>query len=251
LKAGCFDEALQSSVDRDFFVRVFQQKPKYKVINKHLITAYTDKNRERLTTNREKKIKSLQIFYYKYSYLMSDAEKGYFFQRVKRYFLIEKAEIEICQQQTTLIRKTELEFKNKGNYQFVIGFIAGNQIITERIANQIVDKSIPVDLVLIIEDIPKEETLNETEKLFQKNFISFIIIKGNDWRQNLKSGYYGAYFQQYTDINSIPLGRTILHHHLITETKDFEKPIYWIIDDDITFRAVISSTSNLDTIDHS
>ena len=30
LKAGSFDEALHSSVDRDFFVRVFQQKPKYK-----------------------------------------------------------------------------------------------------------------------------------------------------------------------------------------------------------------------------
>ncbi|MFW6352396.1 MAG: glycosyltransferase family 2 protein, partial [Bacteroidota bacterium] len=50
LKAGCFDEALHSSVDRDFFVRVFQQKPKYKIIQKHLVTAYTDKNRERLTT---------------------------------------------------------------------------------------------------------------------------------------------------------------------------------------------------------
>ena len=63
LKAGCFDEAFQSSVDRDFFIRVFQQNPDYKILHKHLVTAFTDKNRERLTTNREKKIKSLQIFY--------------------------------------------------------------------------------------------------------------------------------------------------------------------------------------------
>ncbi len=249
LKAGCFDEALHSSVDRDFFVRVFQQKPKYKIINKHLVTAYTDKNRERLTTNKEKKIKSLQIFYYKYRHLMNDNEKEQFFKRAKNYFAIEQSEIEINQQQAATIKKAELEFKNKGNYQFVIGFIAGNEIITERIAWQIVEKKIPVDLVLIIEDVPKGKTLKETEKLLKENLIPFKIIKDKDWKQNLHSGHYGGYYQQYSDINSIPLGRTILHHHLFTETKDFDKPVFWIIDDDITFRSVICPTSNIENVD--
>lgn len=249
LKAGCFDEALQSSVDRDFFIRVFQQRPKYKIVNKHLVTAYTDKNRERLTTNREKKIKSLQIFFYKYQHLMNDVDKEQFFQRAKNYFGIELLEIDIPQQKAPSIKKTELEFKNKGDYQFVIGFITGDEIIAERIAKQIVEKQIPVDLVLIIEDVPKEEKLKSTEKIFTEHSIPFKIIKDNDWKQNLKSGHYGAYYQQYSDINSIPLGRTILHHHLFTETINFDKPIFWIIDDDVTFRSVISPTSNIKNID--
>ncbi|TVR76840.1 MAG: glycosyltransferase [Chitinophagaceae bacterium] len=249
LKAGCFDEALHSSVDRDFFVRVFQQNPKYKIIQKLLVTAYTDKNRERLTTNREKKIKSLQIFFYKYQHLMNNVEKEQFFDRAKNYFGIEVFEIDIPQQTSPSIKKIDLEFKNKGDYQFVIGFIAGDKIIAERIARQIVEKQIPIDLVLIIEDVPKVEKLKTIEQVFTEHSIPFKIIRDNEWKQNLKSGYYGAYYQQYSDINSIPLGRTILHHHLFTETKDFDNPVFWIVDDDITFRSVISSTSNIENVD--
>lgn len=249
LKAGCFDEGLHSSVDRDFFVRVFLQKPKYKIVKKHLVTAYTDKNRERLTTNREKKIKSLQIFYYKYQHLMSEADKRLFFQRARNYFSIEQSEIVINKHQEKAIRKSELEFKNKGDYQFVIGFIAGNEINALRIAKQIVEKKIPVDLVLIIEDVPKGTTLADTENLFKENSIPYLIVKDNDWRQNLKSGHYGAYYQQFSEINSIPLGRTILHHHLFTETTTFDNPVFWIIDDDITFRSVVSPYSEINTID--
>lgn len=249
LKAGCFDEALHSSVDRDFFVRVFQQRPKYKIIQKHLVTAYTDKNRERLTTNREMKIKSLQIFFYKYHHLMNEEDKQQFFQRARNYFSIEQSEIVISQHQEKPLRKSELEFKSKGNYQFVIGFIAGNEIIAQRIAKQIIDKKIPVDLVLIIEDVQKGSTLAETENLFKENSIPYLIVKDKDWKQNLKTGHYGAYYQQFSDINSIPLGRTILHHHLFTETITFENPVYWIIDDDITFRSVVSPFSEIETVD--
>jgi SAM-dependent methyltransferase len=249
LKAGCFDEALHSSVDRDFFVRVFQQKPKYKIIQKHLVTAHTDKNRERLTTNREKKIKSLQIFYYKYQHLMSEADKQQFFQRASKYFSIEQSEIVINQQQEKPIRKPELEFKNKGDYQFVIGLIAGNAKIAQRIAKQIVEKKIPVDLVLIIEDVRKGTTLADTENLFKENLIPYLIVKDKDWKQNLKKGHYGAFYQQFSDINSIPLGRTILHHHLFTETTTFDNPVFWIIDDDITFRSVVSPFSEIDIVD--
>lgn len=249
LKAGCFDEALYSSVDRDFFIRVFQQKPKYKIIQKHLVTAYTDKNRERLTTNREKKIKSLQIFYYKFQHLMSEADKQQFFQRIRNYFSIEHSEIIINQQQEKPIRKSELEFKNKGDYQFVIGFIAGNAEIAQRIAKQIIEKKIPIDLVLIIEDVPKGTTLSDTENLFKENSIPYLIVKDKDWKQNLKTGHYGAYFQQFSDISSIPLGRTILHHHLFTETTTFENPVFWIIDDDVSFRSVVSPFSDIKTVD--
>lgn len=249
LKAGCFDEALHSSVDRDFLVRVLQQNPKYKVIQKHLVTAYTDTNRERLTTNREKKIKSLQIFYFKYQYLMNEEEKIYFFQRAKSFFSIEKSEIQISIQQSRPIIKSELEFKNKGDYQFVIGFIAGNDFIAQRIARQIIEKKIPVDLVLIIEDIQKGTTLAYTEILFKDNSIPYLIVKDKDWREYLKTGHYGAYYQQFSDINSIPLGRTILHHHLFTETTTFDNPVFWIIDDDVSFRSVLNPNSKIQTID--
>ncbi len=249
LKAGCFDEALESAVDRDFFVRVLQQKPSTKVLHKHLITANTDKNRERLTTNRDKKKISLKVFYYKYRNLMSDDDINIFFQRAKDYFALERSDIEIELNKTSVHRYGEIEFHNKGNYQFVIGFIAGDELKAENIAAQIVKKNAPVDLMLIIEDIPRGKSLQACIQVLSQNNIPFRIIRDSEWKDNLNSGHYGAYFQQFHNINSIPLGRTILHHHLYTETTGFKRPIYWIIDNDITFRFVAGIGTKVNAVD--
>jgi glycosyltransferase involved in cell wall biosynthesis len=74
LKSGAFDEGLSATIDRDFLVRVFLQKPKYKIVNKHLVTQHTDNDRERVTTNRTNKEESLRVFFYKYQYLMNKVE---------------------------------------------------------------------------------------------------------------------------------------------------------------------------------
>jgi hypothetical protein len=74
LYAGSFDEALPATVDRDFFVCVFQQKPKYKIINEYLVNQYADADRERIPTSGETKKRSLQIFFYKFRFLMSKQE---------------------------------------------------------------------------------------------------------------------------------------------------------------------------------
>lgn len=249
LTAGCFDEALHSLVDRDFLVRVFQQNPQYKIIPKHLVTVYTDENRERLTTNRKKKIQSLQIFYYKYQHWMGSEEKEFFFKRAENYFSIQRGDIEIDQPKVPPVEKRQLEFKNKGHYQFVIGFIAGNEMTARRIAQQIIEEKIPVDLLLMIDNVPMGESLNDIESILETNSIPYLIIKQKDWKRNLKSAHYGTYYKHYSDINSIPLGRTILHHHLFTETKTFAKPVFWIIDDDVTFRSTICSQTKMETAD--
>ena len=51
LNAGCFDESCLSNVDRDLFVRIFQLKPTYKIINQIMVIAYTDNERIRITNN--------------------------------------------------------------------------------------------------------------------------------------------------------------------------------------------------------
>jgi SAM-dependent methyltransferase len=249
LKAGCFDEALHSAVDRDLLVRVFQQRPSFKVIQKHLVTTYTDKNRERITTNHSKKKKGFQVFYYKYQHLMNANLKERFFERARNFFSIEKDEIEIRDEQTVFPESKDVKFKNKGNYQFVIGFIAGDEVLAERIARQICEKNIPVELVLIIEDVPKGKSLDGCEKLFHSKNIPYAIIKYHQWKENLDNGYYGSYFKRFSKINSIPLGRTILQHHLFTKTTELERPVYWIIDDDMLFSTISVTGQQVDIFD--
>lgn len=246
LKSGAFDEGLSATIDRDFFVRVFLQKPKYKIINKHLVTQHTDNDRERVTTNRTKKEESLRVFFYKYQYLMNKEEKEQFFQRIEKLFSISKSSLEITENKFSELSKGELVFENKGNYQFVIGFITSDENYSERILSQILEQNISVDLIVIINN-SKDNLLIKSEQML-KGKIPFRIVQPAEWKNNLQTEQYGKAFSEFKEINSIPLGRTILHYHLHNETLDFFRPVYWIIDDDITFNFIKSSNDQTEKI---
>jgi len=236
LKSGAFDEVLSATIDRDFFVRVFLQKPKYKIVNKHLVTQHTDKDRERVTTNRTKKEESLRVFFYKYQYLMSEEEKELFFERAEKLFSVNKNTFEYTEQQLSGFSKGELVFENKGNYQFVIGFITSDEAYSQRILSQILKQNTPIDLIVIINNT-NNNSLVKSEQIL-KGKIPYRIVHPMEWKNNLKTEQYGKAFSEFTEINSIPLGRTILHYHLHNETVDFLRPVYWVIDDDITFNFI-------------
>jgi|694.fasta_scaffold20965_8 hypothetical protein len=239
LKAGAFDEGLAATIDRDFLVRVFLLNPNYKIINKHLVTQYTDTNRERVTTNYFKKKESLRVFFYKYQYLMNENDKECFFQRAEELFLVKRKEFEFTNQTSSEFSVGELLFEGKGNYQFIIGFITSNQTYTERILKQIIELKIPVDLLVIINNT-KNNSLEKCTQILN-NKITYRIVQSSEWKSNLKKEQYGSSFSSFTEINSIPLGRTILHYHLHNETIDYIQPVYWIIDDDITFNFISKS----------
>lgn len=61
LKAGCFDESMNSTTDRDLFTRVMMLNPKYKIINKVLIDINAKNTRKRLTNDKEGKKKVFLI----------------------------------------------------------------------------------------------------------------------------------------------------------------------------------------------
>jgi len=246
LKSGAFDEGLSATIDRDFFVRVFLQKPSYKIVNKHLVTQHTDNDRERVTTNRTKKEESLRVFFYKYRHLMTQEEKEQFFQRIAKLFSINKKSFEFTEQQLSGFSKGELVFENKGNYQFIIGFITSDETYSERIIKQIIELKISVDLIVIINN-SQDNLLIKSEQIL-KSKIPYRIIHPAEWKNNLKTEQYGEAFSEFAEINSIPLGRTILHYHLHYETIDFLRPVYWIIDDDITFNFIKSSADKTESI---
>jgi len=236
LKSGAFDEGLSATIDRDFLVRVFLQKPKYKIVNKHLVTQHTDNDRERVTTNRTKKEDSLRIFFYKYCHLMNKEEKEQFFQRIEKLFSISKSSLDFTENKFLELSKGELIFENKGNYQFVIGFITSEENYSVRILSQILEQNISVDLIVIINN-SKDNLLIKSEQML-KDKIPFRIVQPAEWKNNLQTEQYGKAFSEFKEINSIPLGRTILHYHLHNETIDYSRPVYWIIDDDITFNFI-------------
>jgi hypothetical protein len=88
-----------------------------------------------------------------------------------------------------------------------------------RILTEIGKLNIPVNLVTIINNSTKE-SLDDCENTLNTYKISHRIVSPNEWKENIKNGCYGEAFKNYSQINSIPLGRTILHHHLYNETNN-------------------------------
>ena len=92
MKAGCFDESMPSTTDRDIFVRIMQQNPQYIVVNKHLVDVYTEGS-NRITKSKDKKLSGLRHFYRKYHSLMTNEDEKAFHQRNLDYFGIGENEI--------------------------------------------------------------------------------------------------------------------------------------------------------------
>ncbi|MCD8438245.1 glycosyltransferase [Tenacibaculum dicentrarchi] len=249
LKSGAFDEAMNATVDRDVFVRLFLLKPTFKIINKHLVTLYVENDRKRVTTDKELKKKSYQYFYYKYQNIMNISDKKEFFFRAITLFKLNKKDIDFDFSRDIIIKQNELTFDEKIDFQFIVGFIAGEKTIALRIIQAIIFKNIRISKLIIIDNLKNSDDFVNEKKILNKHNIKFKIVKKSEWSENLQNGYYGEYFKKYSKINSIPIGRTILQHHLYTETITFENPVFWVIDDDISFTNTLLGNKNNIKID--
>lgn len=236
LQAGAFDEALPSTVDRDFFVRLFQLRPKYKVVPEVLVQVFVEEDRYRITLDKEAKRRGLQGFYYKYRYFMNQAEEEAFFRRAQGLFGISADEIlSLDPGHMPSVRQVPIRVERSPgkSYQLVIGFIAGENHTAERLLRAIQAQALPVHRVIILEDVPMHSSLRGILDTLDTLNFEVRIIEESTWRINLKRGLYGKYFTKFSNLRSIPLGRTVLQYHLYQETRDLERPVFWIVDDDV------------------
>lgn len=248
LMAGGFDESMISNVDRDLFIRVFLLKPTYVVIQKHLVNAYTDNERLRVTNNEHIRKQSFQYFYYKYSYLMTDAIKKDYFSWAKRLFFLEETDITDVQYLRSDVREIPFEFEEVSDFNLIIGFISDSIENLKKLLNQIVSVNVNPRLILIIDNTENTETSKILSEDENYNGLKLRIIHNMEWLNNLKLGVYGKYLKDFNAINSIPLGRTILHYHLHAETTEIDRPVYWIIDDDISLTSTVDGHSDIQSV---
>lgn len=249
LEAGAFDERMYATVDRDLFVRLFLLYPTYKIIDEYLVKLYVEEGRERVTTNNLLKLESYRYFYYKYQYLMEAIDRAHFFSRAKAVFDINESEITLNYTKKVKIRQQAITFDGTIDFQFIIGFIAGDKTIALRIIQAIISKKINISKLVIINNLTSSENFIDTKELLEYHKINFTIVDRNEWKVSLQKGGYGQYFKKYTQINSIPIGRTILQHHLYVESIPFKKPVFWVIDDDVSFTNTIYNDLHTESID--
>ena len=272
LKAGCFDEHLNSTTDRDLFTRVMMLHPDYHIINQYLVDVNATNDHARLTTNTKTKQESLSIFFNKYARLMNDNDKKYFKLRCLKLFNFAFDQSLINQTETNfneaLVKNALPNIENSINLNDVavnnelpalwICVIVSNFKQLEALIKEINELDYPTKKMLFFTNW--SSTKKENQKilnLLQANNIEYHWIKlnavisrirtDNSFRQWISlSGYYQLNWNKLDKINCIAVSRMILNHYAYDLTNEHE--IVWIIDDDMEFKQIVFSEHHFSKI---
>lgn len=228
LRAGGFDESMNSTTDRDFFTRVMMLNPKFKIIDEVLIDINALNTRPRLTNDKEGKKKSLSYFYSKYGGLMSQDIEKKFFKRNKMFTeLFSKDEIDKNLPKYISNFKNE-QIETKFNSRIIFSFIMSDFNLGKRLYENIVQLNLDNYKIIIFDNTNKNDKLNKNE-----NTIIFTL---DDFKENLEKIdiFKNMKYKLEGKITDISISRIILNAFIKENSVDGE--VIWILDDDMEFK---------------
>lgn len=218
MKAGCFDESMPSTTDRDIFVRIMQQKPVYAIVNKHLaeVDATGD---NRITKNRERKLEGLRLFYRKYSPLMNDEDKLAFHKRNLDYFGIKENEILCTFNANDKMSETARTAIPRYDGRLVVGIIVTYREGAIRLLNQLDTQLDSGDKVVLLNNTCEEPKWLES---LPKSLQQQIEFAPHDGKEKM----------------SIADSRQKLQEHIYYNVGK-ENDVCWLLDDDMELKQVM------------
>lgn len=171
LKAGWFDETMPSTTDRDIFVRIMQQNPRYTTVNKYLTDIHAESD-NRITTNKDKKIDGLRKFYRKYRPLMTDDDERKFHQRNHSLFSIEQEDVQTIQPSENIEQPEQtLRYYNG---RLVIGIIVTYEYGAMRLLQQLGDTLKNGDKIVLLNNAGTKLEWVKTISDELQGYIEFV-----------------------------------------------------------------------------
>ena len=232
LRAGCFDESMNSTTDRDIFTRVMMLDPKYKMIDEVLVDVNATNTRPRLTNNKEGKKKSLSYFYSKYGGLMNKEQETKFYERNKLFTDLLPSKEDINNNLPKYIsyfqsEKSENEFKNT----IIFSYIMNDFTLGKRLYENIVNLNLDNYKIIIFDNTDKKNTIKKNEHSYIFTLDDFNkYTEFVDILKKMKYNIEGI-------ITDISLSRIILNKFIKENTIDDD--IIWILNENIKFEYVI------------
>jgi len=230
LMAGCFDENLESTTDRDACYRLFELDIKYDAVNEHLVhhSALDDENRLS-SPSSPKKQSGLNSFYQKYSpIMMTDSQRTSFKERARILF-----GCHIDESQALIFPQPKQHEKTRKFYPIIIGFISSNLKTTELLLRDIqtLFRGYPTGYRIVVCD--NTNNTAKLEGLLRKYVDYYVLYKKKKIDHDCDNGLFGSYFIDSDNRRGIAFGRTILHRHVHDEMRKTPESVAWIIDDDV------------------
>ena len=231
LRAGCFDESMNSTTDRDIFTRVMMLNPKYKMINEILVDINASNTRPRLTNNKEGKKKSLSYFYSKYGGLMNHEQEMKYFERNKLFTDLLPSKEDINNNLAKYISSWKDEIiENELNNRIIFSYIMNDFTLGKRLYENIINYKLDNYKIIIFDNTNKINKLNKNEFTYVftlddlKKYTEFIDIM-----KKMKYKIEGI-------ITDLSTSRIILNKFIKENTVDGD--IIWILNDSMKLEYV-------------
>lgn len=236
LKAGGFDESLNSATDRDICIRLLDLgNQKISRIDKHLVHHFAYQNRNRISEpSSPRKEQGLHLFYLKYAVRMTPIEQTAFTKRASRLF---KVDIDPNFYPASPDQKiAQSQQSPESDICFVVGIIATRTDSLKLLLGDLskLNEEEPIiSKVVILDNSPSSQMITEDSWEGEFSNLNLIIHSRSKLNSKLKSNSFGDYISRTGFDESIAMGRTVLHHLLYKESVDVHGSVIWVIDDDI------------------
>jgi 2-polyprenyl-3-methyl-5-hydroxy-6-metoxy-1,4-benzoquinol methylase/GT2 family glycosyltransferase len=247
LKAGGFDENLPSTTDRDFMIRILDLgDTTYSCVLRHLVHHYAYLPNRLSAHGSEAKITGLTRFLQKYRSRMTDEEILEFKQRATNVFgWSENAEDPL---EPSITSVPEAPFgKAKQDFHLVVGFTASHLICASKLLHDLqgFQKSfaLPISLV-ILDNTGAPQQLEQLVHASESGFSMVKIISRDEVEKDAESGKLGIFYMRRERRKGPSYGRTVLHRFLYLIGIEIDKPVFWILDDDVRLDKIMYASNN-------
>ena len=239
LEAGCFDENMDSTTDRDLFVRLLMLKPNISIVNKYLVEVDATNSRERLTNNKDGKKLSLAKFYFKYRSLMSDDVKKDFFLRAEHFSNLASEEDFL---KLLTVSKNIKNSSNELNRFYLdefprlcFAFIATDINYARRLIKDIYESNYPSKRIIVFANSDSSSKLEELTQILKKTNVEFSLLSLIEAKTLAKTDYFGQFvhdnFPEEGIVNDISVARSILQYYSFNNTSDGD--VIYVLDEDM------------------
>jgi broad specificity phosphatase PhoE/2-polyprenyl-3-methyl-5-hydroxy-6-metoxy-1,4-benzoquinol methylase/GT2 family glycosyltransferase len=248
LAAGGFDESILSCTDRDFCIRLFENKNHHwKRLNQHLVHHDARKPGRISDPNSKRKTQGIQRFAMKHQFRMDEEQWDEFLQVTKERFGIELDQLD-SHTVTGLSKErgTENPHFEEGieHYDLTIGVTFSDLGLAEKFVDSL-KKIIPkwphrTRLVACLHKINP----SEIDSIFQKanlTTLELIIYDEKSATELANAGGLGPWFLNEKYRTGVSWGRCVLHRRILDQIGNDNRPLIWILDEDMQLHLCNSS----------
>jgi glycosyltransferase involved in cell wall biosynthesis/ubiquinone/menaquinone biosynthesis C-methylase UbiE len=238
LRAGGFDESLDSTTDRDVCIRLLDLNTcRVGFVGRHLVHHWAIPGTNRLSEPKSpRKIQGLSKFYQKYSLIMTEPERDAFRQRAQdRFGCIISEDAGVSYEHLPVFTQ-EPAVTTEYQIPVVIGFIATRMSSTQHLLDDLMvffSNSSVQRRIVICDNTPDTEELERLLDQEKYRPLNGVIISRTAIDEACDQGTFGSYLQDAEQRKGISSGRTVLHHYLYLEARQMPGSVVWILDDDI------------------